>query len=60
MGVGDAVIGVNPVTDSVDNVTEILKQFHDFISKWQVPTQTCVLAHVTTQMAAIEQGAPAG
>lgn len=60
MGIGDAVIGVNPATDSADNVTAILNRMHFFIDDWQVPTQTCVLAHVTTQMAAIEKGAPAG
>lgn len=60
MGIGDAVIGLNPVNDTVDNLTRILTTFHDFCETWQVPTQTCVLGHVTTQMKAIEQGAPAG
>lgn len=60
MGIGDAVIGLNPVTDTVENVTNVLKEFDRFVTRWQVPTQTCVLAHVTTQMAAIEKGAPAG
>lgn len=60
MGIGDAVIGLNPVDDSVDNISEILKTFNHFCETWQVPTQTCVLGHVTTQMRAIEQGAPAG
>lgn len=60
MVIGDAVIGVNPATDSADNVTAILNRMQSFIDDWQVPTQTCVLAHVTTQMAAIEKGAPAG
>lgn len=58
-GVGDAVIGLNPVNDTVDNVANILKMFDEFKRKWQVPTQNCVLAHVTTQMDAIKQGAPA-
>jgi len=58
-GVGDAVIGLNPVEDSVANVTRILNLFHDFKTKWDVPTQACVLAHVTTQMDAIRAGAPA-
>ena len=48
------------MSDTVDNVTQILKAFDQFCNTWQVPTQTCVLAHVTTQMKAIEQGAPAG
>lgn len=60
MGIGDAVIGLNPVNDTVSGVSTILKTFDEFITHWQVPTQTCVLAHVTTQMQAIEKGAPAG
>ena len=57
-GSGDAVIGLNPVDDSVASVTRILHMFDDFRNKWQVPTQICVLAHVTTQMEAIRGGAP--
>jgi len=57
-GVGDAVIGLNPVEDSVANTTRILNLFEDFKQKWKVPTQVCVLAHVTTQMEAIQAGAP--
>lgn len=58
-GVGDAVIGLNPVNDTVDNVANVLKMFDEFKRKWEIPTQNCVLAHVTTQMDAIKQGAPA-
>lgn len=58
-GVGDAVIGINPVDDSVESVKRLLHATHDFIQEWRVPTQNCVLAHVTAQMKAIEQGAPA-
>ncbi|MPQ30876.1 ethanolamine ammonia-lyase subunit EutB [Clostridium estertheticum] len=58
-GVGDAVIGLNPVDDSVESVMRILKIFEEFKNKWEVPTQNCVLAHVTTQMEAIRRGAPA-
>lgn len=58
-GVGDAVIGINPVDDSVESVKRLLHATHDFIEGWNIPTQNCVLAHVTTQMKAIEQGAPA-
>lgn len=58
-GVGDAVIGINPVDDSVENVKRLLHATHDFIREWKIPTQNCVLAHVTTQMKAIRQGAPA-
>ncbi len=58
-GVGDAVIGLNPVTDSVSNTTEILKRFDEVKNKWEIPTQQCVLAHITTQMEAVKAGAPA-
>lgn len=57
-GVGDAVIGLNPVDDTVDNVYKILKKFDEFKRKWEIPTQICVLAHVTTQMECIRKGAP--
>ncbi|SHK09656.1 ethanolamine ammonia-lyase subunit EutB [Paramaledivibacter caminithermalis] len=57
-GVGDAVIGLNPVNDTVDSVSNVLKMFEEFKRKWEIPTQNCVLAHVTTQMEAIKQGAP--
>lgn len=56
-GVGDAVIGLNPVNDTVDNIYKILNEFWEFIDKWKVPTQNCVLAHITTQMEAIRKGA---
>ena len=49
LGCGDAVIGLNPVDDSVESVARILKMFDEFKRKWEVPTQICVLAHVTTQ-----------
>jgi ethanolamine ammonia-lyase large subunit len=57
-GMGDAVIGVNPATDSVAaciNLNEMLDQVRQ---RFDIPTQTCILAHVTTTLAAIEQGAP--
>ncbi len=57
-GVGDAVIGLNPVDDSQGSVERILHMFQDFKEKWNVPTQICVLAHVTTQMEAVKNGAP--
>ena len=60
MGIGDAVIGLNPNDDSVDSVSKILTKFEEFRSQWQIPTQCAVLAHVTTQMEAIRRGAPAG
>ena len=58
LGCGDAVIGLNPVDDSVESVARILKMFDEFKRKWEIPTQICVLAHVTTQMEAVRQGAP--
>lgn len=58
-GIGDAVIGINPVDDSVESVKRLLHATHAFIKDWEIPTQNCVLAHVTAQMKAIEQGAPA-
>lgn len=57
-GSGDALIGLNPVDDTVDNVVRILNTFEEVKQKWQIPTQHCVLAHVTTQMEAIRKGAP--
>lgn len=57
-GVGDAVIGLNPVDDSVGSVVKILKKFDEIKRKFEIPTQQCVLAHVTTQMDAVRQGAP--
>ncbi|MCC3866615.1 ethanolamine ammonia-lyase subunit EutB [Terrisporobacter mayombei] len=58
-GIGDAVLGLNPVDDSVESVTKVLKRFDEVKKKHEIPTQICVLAHVTTQMQAIKNGAPA-
>ncbi|MFB7156896.1 ethanolamine ammonia-lyase subunit EutB [Lysinibacillus sp. NPDC056232] len=58
-GIGDAVIGINPVDDSVESVKKVLQATKEFITDWSIPTQNCVLAHITTQMKAIKQGAPA-
>lgn len=60
MGSGDAVIGLNPVDDTTESVKRILHKFNDFIKEWEIPTQHVVLAHVATQMEAMEQGAPTG
>lgn len=57
-GIGDALIGLNPVDDSVGSVVKVLKKFEEIKQKYDIPTQNCVLAHVTTQMEAIRQGAP--
>ena len=57
-GSGDAVIGVNPVTDNPSRVQELLRLLDRIREYYAIPTQICVLAHVTTQMRAIERGAP--
>ncbi|MEG0641448.1 ethanolamine ammonia-lyase subunit EutB [Clostridium sp.] len=57
-GIGDAVLGLNPVDDSVESVVKVLNRFQEIKEKFNIPTQNCVLAHVTTQMEAIRQGAP--
>ena len=57
-GAGDAVIGLNPVTDSPEQVGKILRRFAEIREHWQIPTQICVLAHVTAQMKAVRAGAP--
>ncbi|SEP16812.1 ethanolamine ammonia-lyase subunit EutB [Propionispora vibrioides] len=57
-GIGDAVIGLNPVVDTVESISLILRKFKEFMLTWDIPTQNCVLAHVTTQMEALRQGAP--
>jgi ethanolamine ammonia-lyase large subunit len=49
-GCGDAVIGINPATDSPEAVSELLKNLDDFREKFEIPTQTCVLCHVTTTL----------
>ncbi|WP_122089254.1 ethanolamine ammonia-lyase subunit EutB [Halalkalicoccus subterraneus] len=58
-GAGDAVIGINPVVDSAENTAAILEATHGFIEEWEIPTQNCCLSHVTTQMEAVREGAPA-
>lgn len=57
-GCGDAVIGVNPATDSIPAMIEILKLIDELIQKYNIPTQSCVLAHVTNAIEAMEKGAP--
>ena len=57
-GVGDAVIGLNPVTDSPEQVGKVLRRFQEIKEYWQIPTQICVLAHVTAQIKAVKNGAP--
>jgi ethanolamine ammonia-lyase large subunit len=58
LGCGDAVIGVNPATDDPGVVGAILHGLDQLIDGLQIPTQHCCLAHITTQISALEQGAP--
>jgi ethanolamine ammonia-lyase large subunit len=58
LGAGDAVIGVNPATDSVAATTTLLHMLDTVRARYEIPTQTCVLAHVTTTLRCIEAGAP--
>jgi ethanolamine ammonia-lyase large subunit len=57
-GSGDAVIGINPATDNVAQVTRIVSMLDEVIARYRIPTQSCVLTHVTNTLAAIERGAP--
>jgi ethanolamine ammonia-lyase large subunit len=57
-GCGDAVIGVNPATESVDTVETILRGLDRLIDTLGAPTQACCLAHITTQLACLDRGAP--
>ncbi|MHB8170102.1 MAG: ethanolamine ammonia-lyase subunit EutB [Thermincolia bacterium] len=57
-GIGDAVIGLNPVDDSVEATIRNLQGMYNFVKEWDIPTQICVLAHITTQVKALRQGAP--
>jgi ethanolamine ammonia-lyase large subunit len=57
-GCGDAVIGVNPSTDTPESTAEILTELHALRTRNNIPTQHCVLSHVTVQMKALELGCP--
>lgn len=57
-GSGDAVIGINPATDNTQAVTTLLKMLDEIIERYEIPTQSCVLTHVTTAIEAINRGAP--
>ncbi|MFL9926404.1 ethanolamine ammonia-lyase subunit EutB [Herbaspirillum lusitanum] len=57
-GSGDAVFGINPATDNVPQVINLVNMMADIIARYEIPTQSCVLTHVTNTMAAIERGAP--
>ncbi|TCK09356.1 ethanolamine ammonia-lyase subunit EutB [Marinobacterium mangrovicola] len=57
-GNGDAVIGINPATDNVAQATKLMQMMDAVIQEYEIPTQSCVLTHVTNTLEAIEQGAP--
>lgn len=57
-GCGDAVIGINPATDNLENISRLLWMLDMIIQRHEIPTQSCVLTHVTTTMEAIAQGVP--
>lgn len=59
-GSGDSVIGINPVDDSYSSVARLLEMTYDIIQTWEIPTQNCVLSHVTTQMKCLQNGVPVG
>jgi ethanolamine ammonia-lyase large subunit len=58
LGAGDAVIGINPVSDNVATVTTLLRMIDRIRERYEIPTQSCVLAHITTQLRALDRGAP--
>ena len=57
-GCGDAVIGINPATDSAPAVETLLRLLDELIHRYKIPTQSCILAHVTTALQCMERGAP--
>ena len=57
-GCGDATIGVNPASDNLGAIVTLLKLIDDIRARYDVPTQSCVLTHVTNTLRAMEQGAP--
>jgi ethanolamine ammonia-lyase large subunit len=57
-GNGDAMIGINPATDSMSSIITLVEMLDAVIQRYEIPTQSCVLTHVTSSIAAIERGAP--
>ncbi len=57
-GCGDALIGLNPVNDTVASLAEVLKRLDEIRNGLEIPTQICVLGHITTQIEAVKRGAP--
>ncbi|SDM83272.1 Ethanolamine ammonia-lyase heavy chain [Janthinobacterium sp. OK676] len=58
LGSGDAVIGINPATDNVAQVVSLLHLLNAVIEQYEIPTQSCVLTHITNTIEAIRRGAP--
>jgi ethanolamine ammonia-lyase large subunit len=58
LGSGDAVIGINPAGDDVETAARLLHMLDALRERFRIPTQSCVLAHIATQMAALDRGAP--
>ncbi len=58
LGCGDAVIGINPASDNVGTIIDLLHMLDDIIRRFEIPTQSCILTHVTTSIEAIARGAP--
>ena len=58
LGSGDAVVGINPASDDVAGTTRLLRMVDTVRKRFQIPMQSCVLAHITTQLAALQAGAP--
>ncbi len=57
-GCGDALLGLNPVKDTVYALSEVLKRFQEVKERFEIPTQICVLGHINSQIEAVKQGAP--
>ncbi|MFN3672597.1 MAG: ethanolamine ammonia-lyase subunit EutB [Bosea sp. (in: a-proteobacteria)] len=57
-GCGDAVIGINPATDNLGQIGDLVRMLDALIRRFEIPTQSCLLTHVTSSIALIEQGAP--
>lgn len=57
-GCGDALLGLNPVNDTAASLAEVLKRFDEVKRKFEIPTQICVLGHITAQIEALKKGAP--
>ncbi len=58
LGSGDAMIGINPATDNLDAIAALLEMLDAIIERYAIPTQSCVLTHVTSSIAAMERGLP--